>query len=122
MDEPAPAAMAIDRRALDQLRGLTGEAGSDLVNELVDLFESTSAETITDLRASVARGEAAAAARLAHSLAGSALTLGASGIASLARRMQDLASTARLDLLPALIDETEALLKPTLAGLRESQP
>lgn len=108
----------IDLDAIAQLRGLPGDNGVDLLTELIDLFTEHAPATLTRLRAAVASGVAQDAARQAHALTGSSLTLGATAIVSLARRMEALAHDGSLDALPALADEIDTLLPPTIAALR----
>lgn len=108
----------IDPDAIAQIRGLRGDNGMDLLTELIDLFAENAPVTLTALRTAVAAGAAQDAVRQAHTLAGSSLTLGATGIVSLARRMEALGRAGSLDALPALADEAEALLPPTIAALR----
>lgn len=109
----------VDPEALRQLDGLMGEDGGDLVAELIDLFTSTTAETLARLRAAVARGDAVEARRHAHSIKGSAQTMGAASLAALAREAEELAGAQRMEDVLPLADRMGAALGPTVARLRE---
>jgi HPt (histidine-containing phosphotransfer) domain-containing protein len=80
----------IDVEAIQQLIGLAGEAQPELIDELLDLFDSNTREVLPRLRELVAAGGSVEAARLAHSLAGSASTVGAIGFAATARQIEDI--------------------------------
>jgi HPt (histidine-containing phosphotransfer) domain-containing protein len=120
---PAPdmsgaAARIVDAGALDQLQGLVGEQGGDLVSELIALFASNTPESIRQLRDAAGGRGAGDAERVAHSLKGAASMLGATGIADLARAIENLARGGRTSEVGPLVDRIDALLEPTLAHLR----
>jgi CheY-like chemotaxis protein len=74
----------IDADALRKLIGLTGDDGSELLDELIDLFAETAPASIGALRAACIRGDDATATRVAHTFKGAAGTLGAVRLAALA--------------------------------------
>ncbi len=108
----------IDAEALRCLWELPGETQTDLLGELIEIFAAHTPEAISCLRDHAAAGVMREAERLAHSLKGSALTLGATGIAELARTIESLAGEGRTAEIPPLIDRIDALLGPTLDRLR----
>ncbi|MEI6666720.1 MAG: Hpt domain-containing protein [Acidobacteriota bacterium] len=111
----------IDADAIRQLQGLAGEAGDDLVEELLALFATNTLDTLSRLKDLAAHGHAVEAARFAHSLAGSASTVGAIGIAAVARHIEDRARRDRLAEIPSAVDRIDRLLEPTLALLRATR-
>ena len=102
---------AIDVETIRQLKGLAGTGGSDLLGELLTLFESNTHETIAALRLATEQCRDAEAVRVAHTLAGAAMTVGASGIAVAAKRMEALAKDGR-----------GAELEPHMAAIAEALP
>lgn len=109
----------IDPAALRQLEGLAGEDGADLAGELIDLFASHTPVKIAELHEAIAQGDASAAYRHAHTVAGSALSLGATGLVALARQAETLARQDRLGEIAPVADRMTAALGPTIARLRE---
>ena len=107
-----------DAEALEALWGLPGEAQPDLLGELIELFAARTPEILRGIRDHVGIGATPEAERLAHSLKGSALTLGARGIAGLARTMERLAGEGRTEEILPLLDRADALLEPTIHRLR----
>lgn len=92
-----PAGRAVDPVAVRSLAGLEDDEGEDLAAALVELFESTSRDTLTRLAAlagAPAEG-APEAERLAHSLKGAAATLGATAVAELAGAIEHAARGGR---------------------------
>ena len=114
---------AVDIDALRQLRGLTGETGRDLAGELVELFGTNTAEVLARLRELAGAPLAAApeAERLAHALKSSSASVGATGMAELARAAEDLVGQRRLSEVAALADRMVEALGPVLARLREAR-
>jgi len=109
----------VDAAALQQLDGLVGEQGGDLVSELIAMFASNTPGAIRQLRDAASGLGAGDAERIAHSLKGSASVLGATGIADLARAIEILARDGRSGEIGPLVDEIRALLEPTLEQLRQ---
>lgn len=79
-DEP------LDHSRLTMLQSSAG--GTDLVAELVELFVGDVPPRLDTLAGAIANGDAEALVRAAHSLKGSAATMGAVGMAELCRRME----------------------------------
>lgn len=109
---------SVDPAALEALWGLPGEGGGDLVSELITVFAEQTRAIVAALEASGSGQADEQTGRLAHRLAGSAVTLGATGIAAVARQIEAEADAHRADAVPALVRQLAALVEPTLAGLR----
>jgi two-component system sensor histidine kinase/response regulator len=95
-----------------RLRTLREDYG-DVAAELLQLFETTAAATLTEIRAALDAGDREEARRLAHRLKGSARNVGATGMADLSAELEQ----GPPDALTAL-DRLEAALQPTCAALR----
>lgn len=73
----------------DRLATLAGAGGGvELVAELVDLFVADVPARLDAIRSAIAAADPEALVRAAHSLKGSASTLGADGMADLCRRIE----------------------------------
>jgi len=96
----------------ERLRALHDDYG-DVALQVLDLYESTAAATIGELRAALARGDGDEVRRLAHKLKGSARNVGATGLADLAAGVE--AGPADVD---GALDRLGAALAPTCAALR----
>jgi CheY-like chemotaxis protein len=114
------AAGDVDLSMLSRLRGLKSESGGELVDELIDLFASHTPGTLDRLRALCGPGPGAAAEieRLAHAFKGSAATVGAVGLVSLARTIETRARAGSAADLEPLVDEIARQLGPTVERLR----
>ena len=109
---------SVDPAALENLWGLTGEGGGDLAAELITLFAEQTRAIVAALQRPAPQQDCHEARRLAHRLAGSALTLGANGIAAIARQIEDLAEAHHAEEIPALAAQLAELFEPTLDRLR----
>jgi HPt (histidine-containing phosphotransfer) domain-containing protein len=89
----APAA-AIDRATFD---GLTRSMGDAFVAELIDTFVEDARELTAELPAALARRDVDGFRRAAHSLKSTSESLGARGLAALARDLEAIARTGSLD-------------------------
>jgi two-component system sensor histidine kinase/response regulator len=95
-----------------RLRELRDDYGG-LAEQLLELFETTAATTLVELRAALDAGEHDEVRRLAHRLKGSARNVGATGMAELAAALEQGPPDA-----PAALARLEAALEPTRARLR----
>ena len=115
---PASSPDEIDASAMEDLWGLEGETGADLVGELIDLFAANTPQVIRHMRDQIGTSLFRDTERLAHSLKTSALTLGAGRIAELARTIERAARDRQADVILPLVDQIDTLLEPTIARLR----
>jgi CheY-like chemotaxis protein/HPt (histidine-containing phosphotransfer) domain-containing protein len=93
--EPAaPAASAIDRAVFERLVATTG---GPFVAELIDTFGEDARELLATLRRTLAATDRDAFRRAAHSLKSTAESLGATGLAALARELETAARAGSLD-------------------------
>jgi PAS domain S-box-containing protein len=92
--ERAAAPTVIDRPTLDRL---TATMGRVFVVELIDTFGEDARELVGSLRRALAETDVDAFRRAAHSLKSTSETVGAMGLAALARELETTARTGRLD-------------------------
>jgi len=93
-EPPAPAASAIDRAVFERLVATTG---GPFVAELIDTFDEDARELLATLRRTLAATDRDAFRRAAHSLKSTAESLGATGLAALARELEAAARAGSLD-------------------------
>ncbi len=93
-EPPAPAASAIDRAVFERLVATTG---GPFVAELIDTFGEDARELLATLRRTLAATDRDAFRRAAHSLKSTAESLGATGLAALARELEAAARAGSLD-------------------------
>ena len=100
---------ALDPKVIDGLRQLTAAGEPNVLAEILQLFLDEVPKKIRALQATIDAGDGAEAARLAHSLRGSAGNIGASSMMDACRRIEDLARAGDLaavtQLLPGLTSE-----------------
>ena len=92
--EGAHAAAVIDRTVLERL---TTTMGSAFVAELIDTFGEDARDLVTALRRALAEADVDAFRRAAHSLKSTSESLGAGGLAALARGLETMARTGSLE-------------------------
>jgi len=90
----APAAGAIDRAVFERLVATTG---GPFVAELIDTFGEDARELLATLRGALGATDLDAFRRAAHSLKSTAESLGAAGLAALARDLEATARAGSLD-------------------------
>jgi PAS domain S-box-containing protein len=92
--EGAPASTAIDRAVFERL---TAAMGGEFVAELADTFVEDGRDLIAALRRALTEVDLEAFRRAAHSLKSNSETLGATGLAILARELEAMARAGSLD-------------------------
>jgi PAS domain S-box-containing protein len=83
---PPPSAASVDPEALERIRALGRAAGRDLLRQMVETFSSR--PHLEELREAIAAGDRKALELRAHSLKGSAGTLGAQRLADLCSELE----------------------------------
>jgi HPt (histidine-containing phosphotransfer) domain-containing protein len=114
----------LDRAALDELRAMVG-GEPDLYVEMLDAFLSDAALALDEMRAAVARDDAAAFRRPAHSLKSNAMTVGAARLAELCRALETDARDGAVDApgeRVGLIADEAAAVASAVRAEREGPP
>ena len=112
---------ALDQAALHNLLQMVG-GDADFVDDLVDTFLADVPLQLAELRAAVATGTAADAIRPAHTLKGTAASIGARAVEATSRSIEERARAGSADGLEAQVGELEravADLEVALARARE---
>src|SRR3989442_14533817 len=106
---PAP----LDPEALDHLRALQKGSAGDIFGKVVQSYLNTAPQLLQSMQVAVARNDAAALRRAAHTLKSSSASLGALALAALCKGLESLGRTDRITeaatVLPALLTEGEAV-------------
>lgn len=94
---------AVDAAVIDQLASITDGQGRSVLRELLQAFLAAVPARLDALDAAVAAADLPGVAHGAHSLTGSSLSFGATGMASLCRALRAAADAGGLDGAPALM-------------------
>jgi HPt (histidine-containing phosphotransfer) domain-containing protein len=105
----------VDRTVLDTLRQLPG--GKRLVDRLIRMYLEDSPGRMEAMRGAVARVDAVAVARAAHTFTSSSGNVGAFGLAALCRVMEDAGRENSLGGARALLAEIEVEFDAVVADL-----
>jgi HPt (histidine-containing phosphotransfer) domain-containing protein len=99
----------LDPSAIESLRSLSPDADGAFLRELIEIFLQDTPERMAELEAALAKGDAPALMRAAHSIKGSSSNFGATKFAHLAHAIELHAKaancTAATPVLPALKSE-----------------
>lgn len=108
----------IDPKQLDMLRELDPEGATELIRELIGIFEEDAPLRVADLKAAVASGSTTDAGHAAHALKGGVANLGLARLAELARQAENAAREGNLAPVAALIAPIEAGIEEGIAALK----
>ncbi|MBI4859092.1 MAG: response regulator [Candidatus Riflebacteria bacterium] len=117
--EPTPedATRVLDPAALDRLRRTLGTRAVAMMPSLIDTFSRDGVELLAKMRRSLELGEATGVRRAAHTLKSNGANFGATGLASVARELEALARTGKLDGAAELVERIEAEYRRTETAL-----
>ena len=122
-DTPAPAPAGVGNLPGLNLAGAMARlgVGFDALRRMLLRFADGQAQTVSDLAAAVEAGDAAAAARHAHALAGAAGNLGADSLREAAKALEIAARAGEDDLGPLgrRVQDLAAIVFRSIATLRE---
>jgi PAS domain S-box-containing protein len=119
---PASETAVIDRSAIDRL---TASMGGAFVAELIDTFGADARELVATLQRGLAEADVDAFRRAAHSLKSTSETLGAPGLAALARDLETRARAGSLEGVEGPLEQLVGLCETvvrTLGELRRDLP
>jgi two-component system sensor histidine kinase/response regulator len=102
------AGVSLDPGVLEGLRQLQVEGEPDVVNELIELFLDDVPLQLVALREAVEGGNADSVKRVAHTLKGSSVNMGAIRLAKVCEQLQEMVAAEELKMAPSLLDELEA--------------
>ena len=107
----------LDERIVDELEQLAAEA-PDTVAELFTVFRANNRQRVADLRVAIAAEDARQAARVAHSIRGSAGSFGVRAAEALTSEMEAAASRGDFARVKELTDALERALRVASVELR----
>ena len=113
-------AEVLDQAALDSLLKMVG-GDAEFVDELVDMFLADVPLQLAGLSAAVAAGTAADAVRPAHTLKGTAASIGARVVEAISRSIEEQARTGGVDGLEAQVEELAQALADLEAALADAR-
>jgi len=115
---------SLDPEALDHLRALQKGSAGDIFGKVVQSYLNTAPQLLQSIREAVARNDAAALRRAAHTLKSSSASLGALVLAALCKDLEAMGRADRIaeaaTVLPALLTEGEAVRVALAAELNGS--
>jgi PAS domain S-box-containing protein len=115
----APTTPALDQDALQVLRELTTEDGRSALAEMIDMFGQQTPSQLEEISLALTRYDAAAAEIAAHSLKGSAKTMGATRLAELCAAIEDETHKGSLQVANHLLTQAKQAYQETWESLRE---
>ncbi|MDB6115075.1 MAG: Hpt domain protein [Lacunisphaera sp.] len=110
---------AIDPAAIDNLRALSPDPDGSFLRELIEIFLQDTPERFTELDATLAKGDTAAAMRAAHTIKGSSGNFGASRLAKLAQEVEAHAKAGNLPAATAAVPAFKAEYAKVAAALTQ---
>ena len=109
---------AVDETALAALLDMTGDAV--IVQELIDVYLTDTAERVVSIREAAARGDIATVRRIAHTLRGSSVSIGARELAAVGHRVEHTFTAESAD-GAALIERLAAAFERVRESLQRRQ-
>lgn len=94
----------LDPASLAAIRALQRPGKPDLLRMVLDRYLTTTPQLIEELRAALARGDAAAVRFAAHNLKSSSATIGATALAALSKELEQMGREHTLATAPALVE------------------
>jgi len=114
---PADETLALDPRALEQIRALQRPGGPALVDKVIGLYLDSSRGLTDKLGAALAAGDSSGVREAAHALKSSSANLGATVLAGLAAELEALGRENRLDAAPLVAEQLFAEYRRVVLAL-----
>lgn len=115
--QPPDRDQVLDPAILESYRLLQEDGEPDLITELIDGFLADLEGRLHAIRRAIAEGDAPALRSAAHSLKGSAGTVGAIGLAQRCGELEALGREGRVDGAGPLLDDLAALIPEVTRAL-----
>jgi HPt (histidine-containing phosphotransfer) domain-containing protein len=112
----------LDERILKELRDLGGEDDPGLLSELIDIFLQDAPQRMSEISNGLKSGDLKIVERAAHTLKSSSANIGALGLSSICRQMEQIARERKSDGIQALVNESQQLMKDVDSALRAYKP
>jgi two-component system sensor histidine kinase/response regulator len=108
----------IDHKSLQNIRALQAEGAEDILTRIITLFLDDTPEQLTTLQQALRDKNATTVRSIAHSLKSSSATLGALGLSSLFREMEEKGRTNSLSGATELFVQVKSEFQKTIEPLR----
>jgi CheY-like chemotaxis protein/HPt (histidine-containing phosphotransfer) domain-containing protein len=119
----SPAPPVVEQLPVDMARLIDFAGGNqDSYNELVALYFKQTFEQLAQIRMAISNGDAAGAARLAHSAAGASATCGMVAMVPLLRRIEHLGQDGKLANVAALLADADREFERLKTYLQTHKP
>ena len=109
--------VTLDHSAIEAVRQLDPDGNDRLLARLIALYRDDSSQLLADIDNAMKVGDAEAVARAAHTLKSSSANLGASGVAAIARQIEQLARGGDIVELPSSLTKLRAQRTVALSEL-----
>jgi PAS domain S-box-containing protein len=116
--KPRPEEDLIDLKALENIRSLQRAGAPDVVAKIVTTYLDQSPQMLAALETAVARADAEAVHKAAHSFKSSSAYVGAQGFVVLCKELERLGKENQLDEAPSVLDELRALYPTVCIALK----
>ena len=110
----------LDEAALGSLLAMVGD-DPEFVDELVDSFLEDSPQQFAALHAAASMGDAGGLVRPAHTLKGSSASLGARGVESIGRAIEERGRAGTVDGVAELLAELDVAYEELLTTLADAR-
>lgn len=117
-----PISDVLDPKTVARIRSLSAAGTPDLVKRLNDIYESSSAALLENLRIASEAADAAAVRRAAHSLKSSSANVGALALAATCGELEHAAGADQRDQMRALLERLRGEHESVLRALRDTEP
>lgn len=111
-----PPALPLNRQALENIRALSGTDGDALLERVILAFASETPRQLAAMREAIARTDAEALRKVAHSLKSGSANVGADGLAQLCKEMEKLGRAGSTEGAAPLLQE----MQQAFLAVRES--
>jgi HPt (histidine-containing phosphotransfer) domain-containing protein len=112
----------LDERILKELRDLGGEDDPGLLAELIDIFLQDAPQRMSEISNGLKCGDLKIVERAAHTLKSSSANIGALGLSSVCRQMEQIARERKSDGIQALVNQSQQMMKDVDSALRAYKP
>jgi signal transduction histidine kinase/CheY-like chemotaxis protein len=112
----------IDADTVEMILSLHDGVGTDIFSELVAILETQTPDLVQQLITALDAGDQKLVRRLAHTLKGSTLNLGARAVADVCQRMENAAEHGELHKIPELLTVMQRVYEQSLCALRAFSP
>ena len=104
--------------ALDNIRGINPERGTEILIKYIDLFLQHAPQLLADIRLAVAKGDAEGLIRPAHSLKSDSAYLGATALSTTCQLLEEMGRTSALDTADSVLQTLEQEYQKACSALQ----